>query len=303
MQQPQTQEQMRFFTRFTFLTFIFLFSASFLIKRIDYRKGMFNNVCKDLKHDALVYFVFVDNKTTSPWTEFDIQSTIDSVGVAVRWLQEQARKNNIPLKIKSDYYIGPEFSTINRSLPQGSVSSSLTEPNVPAGVKNINAWADVIAKRIGTTLNISEKDGIPGIKSPRTKERLIAYLRDAYQVESVALIFFVNNYFKSDISIYINTFNTDDVEFAVVSYKYPSEIAHNILHLYGAADMYKTPYRRNENKIEQLQKMYPNEVMLDPYAKNISKLEISDYTKYLIGWKNDFDKDLENLFTDKAYNF
>ena len=289
--------------RVLILGFVILFSTSFSLRRIDYRHAMFKNVCKDLKHDVLLYYIFIDNKSTSPWTEYDIQSTVDSVKVAIKWLQEQARLNNVPLKIKSDYFIGTDYATISKNLPQGSVLKSVTEPNIKTGLFNINSWADGIAKRVGVTLNIPEKDGIRDIKTPRNKERLIAYLRDTYQVESVALIFMVNNYFKTDISIQINTFNTEDVEFAVVSYKYPSEIAHNFLHLYGAADMYQTPFRRNEKRIKQLQEFFPNEVMMDPYAKNISHLEISDYTKYLIGWKNDYNQTYENLFTDKAYNF
>ena len=274
--------------RLLILGFVILFATSFSLRRIDYRHAMYKNVCKDLKNDVLLYYIFIDNKSTSPWTEYDIQSTVDSVKVAIKWLEGQARMNNVPLKIKSDYFIGTDYATISKNLPQGSVFKSVTEPNIKTGLVNINSWADGIAKRIGVTLNIPEKDGIRDIKTPRNKERLIAYLRDAYQVESVALIFMVNNYFKTDISIQINKFNTEDVEFAVVSYKYPSEIAHNFLHLYGAADMYETPFRRNEKKIKQLQKFFPNEVMLDPFSKNISKLEISDYTKYLIGWKNDY---------------
>jgi len=294
---------MDYMKRVLILGFVILFSTSFSLRRIDYRHAMFKNVCKDLKHDVLLYYIFIDNKSTSPWTEYDIQSTVDSVKVAIKWLQEQARLNNVPLKIKSDYFIGTDYATISKNLPQGSVLKSVTEPNIKTGLFNINSWADGIAKRVGVTLNIPEKDGIRDIKTPRNKERLIAYLRDTYQVESVALIFMVNNYFKTDISIQINTFNTEDVEFAVVSYKYPSEIAHNFLHLYGAADMYQTPFRRNEKRIKQLQEFFPNEVMMDPYAKNISQLEISDYTKYLIGWKNDYNQTYENLFTDKAYNF
>jgi len=294
---------MDYMKRVLILGFVILFSTSFSLRRIDYRHAMFKNVCKDLKHDVLLYYIFIDNKSTSPWTEYDIQSTVDSVKVAIKWLQEQARLNNVPLKIKSDYFIGTDYATISKNLPQGSVLKSVTEPNIKTGLFNINSWADGIAKRVGVTLNIPEKDGIRDIKTPRNKERLIAYLRDTYQVESVALIFMVNNYFKTDISIQINTFNTEDVEFAVVSYKYPSEIAHNFLHLYGAADMYQTPFRRNEKRIKQLQEFFPNEVMMDPYAKNISHLEISDYTKYLIGWKNDYNQTYENLFTDKAYNF
>jgi len=113
----------------------------------------------------------------------------------------------------------------------------------------------------------------------------------------------LNNYYKSDISVQINTMNTDDVEFAVVSYKYPSEIAHNFLHLYGAADMYLTIYRKNEKKIRFLQDEFPNEIMLDPYGKNIWDLEISEYTKYLVGWTDAIRAEYESYLTDRIINF
>ncbi|MCK4745610.1 MAG: hypothetical protein KAT15_01170, partial [Bacteroidales bacterium] len=92
---------------------------------------------------------------------------------------------------------------------------------------------------------------------------------------------------------------TDDIEFVIVSYKYPSEIVHNFLHLYGAADMYETLLRRNERNIKTLAGMYPDEIMQDPYGKDLNELIISDYTKYLIGWTNDLDPVLEPLMSDK----
>ena len=70
------------------------------------------------------------------------------------------------------------------------------------------------------TIYIKEKDGIPLQKRPVNKERLIALLRDEYQVESVALLFMINNYFRSDIPLGINTLHNDDVEFAVVLIQY-----------------------------------------------------------------------------------
>jgi hypothetical protein len=282
---------------------IILVSGSFSFQKIDYRLAMRKNVCKTLKNDVLIYCIFVDNKTTAPWSEFDIKSTIDSVSKAKKWLLEQAKKNNIPISIKTDYYIGKEYSTINKSLPNASVYKSATTPNLKKGIKSLNDWADFIARKTGTTFNITQKDGIPEVKNPRNKERLIAYLRDEYKVESVALLFMVNNYYKSDISLQINTMNTDDVEFAIVSYKYPSEIAHNFLHLYGAADLYKTLFRRNEKKIKKLSELLPIEIMQDPYGKNLKDLEISEYTKYLIGWQENIDPKWEEFFTDKSTNF
>jgi hypothetical protein len=282
---------------------ILMISTSFSLQKVDYRTAMYKNVCKKLRNDVLLYIIFVDNKTTTPWSEFDIRSTIDSVGAARKWLMEQARKYNIPLNIKTDYFIGKDFSTINKSLPNVSVLKSATTPNLRGGLKSLNDWADFIARKAGATFNIVQKDGIPEVKNPRNKERLVAYLRDEYKVESVALLFMVNNYYKTDISLQINTMNTNDIEFAIVSYKYPAEIAHNFLHLYGAADLHRSLYRRNETKIKKLAALFPNEIMQDPYAKDLSKMEISEYTRYLIGWQETIDKSMDEFFTDKFMNF
>jgi hypothetical protein len=280
------------------IVFFSLLPSGYTLKKTDYRDARLKNVCKDLRGDALLYFIFIDNRATAPWTEFDIQSTIDSVRVAINWLHTQARKNNISLNIISDFYIGEEFTTITKNLPAGTVKASITEPNMKKGTALINTWADGIAKIAGNTLPIKGKDGLPEIQNPRNKERLVAYLRDVNNVESVALFFMVNNYYKTDISVQMNTMNTDDVEFAVVSYKYPSEIAHNLLHLYGAADMYNTIYRQNARKIKFLESEFPDEIMQDPYGKSIWALEISSYTKYLIGWTNDIDYKYESYLTD-----
>jgi len=277
--------------------------SSALPERIDYNLGRYNNVCKDLKNDALLYFVFIDSKETSPWTEFDIKSTIDSLSVAVKWIQAEANKSNIPLKIKTDYYIGNEYATINRSLPKGSVLQSISDPNLEKGTYSLNKWSDYVAKIAGASFYITDKDGIPVLQNPRDAERLIALLRDEYSVESVALLFMVNNYYRTDISIALNTMTQDHVEYAIVSYKYPSEIAHNFLHLYGASDLYETAFRKSDSKIRKAQQWFPNAVMQDPYAKNINDLEICDYTKYLIGWTEELNEEYKILLQDKFIKY
>jgi hypothetical protein len=113
----------------------------------------------------------------------------------------------------------------------------------------------------------------------------------------------VNNYYRNDISICVNQFSTNDVEFAIVSYKYPAIIAQNILNLFGAADLYKTLYRRNESKIELAFRYFPKDIMQDVYAKDINRMEIGDFTKYLIGWTNKLDPKYDLLLTDKFVNY
>ena len=278
----------------------FIFSSSFSFRKTDFRKGIRNNVCKDLKGSVLVYTIFVDTKTTSPWTEYDIKSTLDSIRIAVKWLTEKGLENNIDLKFTTDYYVGPEYTTIKKNLPEESIFLSVTEPNTKQGFAKINKWSDLIARKTGETFQPKNRDGLPEVRKPKNKERLIAYLRDEYNVESVVLLFMMNNYFRNDISIQVNTLHTKDIEYAIVSYKYSSEVAHNILHLFGATDLYETIYRKSTKSINFAAKQFPNEIMQDLYGKQIKTLEISEYTKYLIGWENNLSNELDFLLFDRT---
>jgi hypothetical protein len=294
---------MKLYTKLFILFFALFLFSNYSIKKMDYREGRMKNVCKNLGGEVLVYFMFVDSKETYPWTQYDIQSTIDSMEVAARWIEKKAHENNIQLKIRLDYYIGNDYATIKKNLPMGTVEETIFEPNFKKGLNSLNDWANSVAKRAGSSFEIKEKDGIPEIKNPRDKERLVSLLRDENQLESVALLYMVNNYFKEDISLPVNIYNTKDVEFAVVSYKYPAVIAHNILHLFGAADLYETPYRRHPQKLKIIEETFNSEIMQDAYGKNIESLTISDYTKYLIGWIDREPKKYSELFTDKIINF
>lgn len=294
---------MNFLKKLSLFIVIVIVSASFGLNRIDYRDGMYKNVCKDLKNNVLVYFIFVDSKVTSPWTEFDIQSTIDSLEIAIRWIEGQARVNDVQLNIISDYYIGQEYATVRKNLPYETVMKSATTPSLSKGLEELNKWADNIAKKVGTEVHIVEKDGIPEIKNPRNKERLAAHLRDEKQVESIAILYMVNNYFRDDISIAVNQMDTEDIEFAIVSYKYPASIAQNILNLFGASDLSKNVYRRNEKKIKLAKEFFPKDIMQDVYAKSLNDLEIGEYTQYLIGWTTHLDPKYQPLLTDKIINY
>lgn len=289
--------------RILLFVLVLLVFQSFGVKRIDYERGRHNNVCKELKDNVLIYFIFIDSKDTYPWTEFDMRSTMDSLKIAIQWLEEQAKERGIPLNIISDYYVGEEYSTIKKGLPFGSVVNSITEPRFKKGLEALNDWADNLAKKAGVSFDMVDKDGVPEIKNPRNKERLIAYLRDEKQVESVALLYLMNNYFKNDISIPVNHLGTDDVEFAIVSYKYPSIITQNILYLFGAADLSSSPYRKNEKKIKMAQEYFPNDIMQDVYAKSIYSCTIGEFTAYLIGWEKSLDSKYKSLLTDNIMNF
>ncbi len=78
---------------------------------IDFSAGRYNNVCKSLHNDVLFILYLWIARTTYPWSEFDILTTIDSIKLAAHWLEKEAKALGIPLHIKTDFYIGDEYTT------------------------------------------------------------------------------------------------------------------------------------------------------------------------------------------------
>ena len=122
-------------------------------------------------------------------------------------------------------------------------------------------------------------------------------------MESVALVLLLNNYYREDISIAVNTLHSNDVEFCIVSYKYPSEIAHTFLNLFGATDLHESPFRKSKRRIRLAQELYPFDIMQDPYARDINDLEIGEFTKYMIGWSDELPSEAKLLLSDKGLLF
>lgn len=79
------------------------------------------------------------------------------------------------------------------------------------------------------------------------------------------------------------------VEGAVLYEKYntngklsSSSIAHEILHVYGAWDLYKT-FEQSESNEQRAKKLFPNSIMLKT-SYNINELSIDSLSAWLIGW-------------------
>ena len=209
---------------------IMIFSFTSSDKNVQPRN---NNVCKKLQGNVLIYLIFTQTKETYNWSEYDIQSTIDSIKIATKWLEERARENNIELKFMVDYFQGDSSKSVFLKL-NGTPKKLITNDE---GIDEINKWTDKIIK-------IATKD-------KKSKERLIANLRDQNRVESVGLFFLVNNYFKTDYSLSFNTETDANIEYSILSSKTPSIIAEEILHLFGAPYLYLHPSTNNKKNNPQ----------------------------------------------------
>lgn len=127
--------------------------------------------------------------------------------------------------------------------------------------------------------------------NPSNTERLIARIRDIHKMDDVALFYFVNNYYQKDASVVLHSAAMDKIEYGVQSYKRPSVIAHEFLHLFGALDLYITPFdsRRSARKRKDFaMKEFPDEIMAFAY-RDLDSLQISPLTEYLVGWRPQLD--------------
>jgi hypothetical protein len=258
-----------------------------------------NNVCKKLYGDVVLYTIFVDSKYTNPWTEYDIYSSIDSMQLAIDWIEKQAESKGIDLNIKLDFHQNEkEIIPIEANLTRKTLHATLLSAGSPR-------YVDQCADKIGReALRIYGPDTS---KVTRTKimakdrERLLARLRDIHKTDNVALMYFINNYYRDEISVALHTASNSEPEYAVVSFKQPPVIVHEFLHLFGALDLYISPFDRKKSAMRRkafAMKEFPNEIMAFPYRK-LDSLNISPFTEYLIGWERELDEKYVQMLTSR----
>jgi hypothetical protein len=263
-----------------------------------------NNVCKTLSGKVVLYAIFVDSKYTNPWSNYDIESTLDSIEKAVGWIEKKAIEDSIRLDISIDFHKTSQGRIpVKSDLPKKTLSATLYKKPLWSGIKDIYRWADKIAAEAGKSLP-KDTSITTNIKNDlKTRERLIARLRDIHRTDKVVLMYFINNYYKDEFSVTFDISNDNNVEFSVVSFKNPAVIAHEFLHIFGAYDLYITPFdikNKDKKKKDKLMQMFPNEIMAFTY-REINKLNISDFSKYLIGWKKELPVEYQKLLLDKGY--
>ena len=261
-----------------------------------------NNVCKKLVGHVVLYAIFVDTRYTQPWSEYDITSTLDSIYKAALWLEKLAKENNIILDVNVKYHQNGKVIPLAGNFPDKTLFKTLFSPVPSIGVPKLDRWSDRIARTAGLSLPKDTSKIIKTFNRLTDRERLIARLRDIYKTDNVAIIYFVNDYYSEDISLALHTSNRESPEYAIISYKRPAVIAHEFLHLFGALDLYISPFDRKKKSLKkkaEIMKLFPNEVMAFAY-RPIDSLNVSPFTKYLMGWDNELDEGVRQKVLGKV---
>jgi len=218
---------------------------------------------KDLKGKVLTLYVFLET-AAAPWTTEEKQSKLTELATAQQWLASQASYWNVALEcfIKP---LGKSETNQTKNVPIGNGS----------GTERID-WAKEIVKKSGyrnprqAYRKISRKMGVDNLQ-------LIIFAKAGGI--SYAMRFAKNNskrkFFMESVMLFQRYDNDAQMPVAAI-------IAHEILHLYGAWDLYTT-YAQTADRHQKAQELFPDDIMLR-VGYDLHQLKVDDLTAWLVGW-------------------
>lgn len=263
---------------------------------LDNRIFKDRNLCKKLTGEVLIYTIFVDDRKKAPWTTEEMNSFKSSVNQAANFILNESSSVGVNLSFNQQY----QEKAIVKGLPGKTVAGTREMLGSLSTMEKINKHYDGIAKMCGSL--IGQKETVtPFVKRVNNKERLVAKIRNAYQVESVVLIFANKPDYNDsktkpedyltdlNINFQMNLISNDDIEYIVTTKDNPTAIAGDILTLFGASPLVFQENKKNTEEISYVKSNFPKDVMANPLGK-IEDLNIGSYTSFLIGWHNNYEE-------------
>jgi len=241
--------------------------VSNMINDDKYRPWYNEGTCLSLKGNPYVLFLFIDDDESSWTPEAISEFWYDRVEVALGYLENKASVYGVDLQFEKGYYSTDESKETTVKY-NGVIVDNLMEKPISRD----------IFEQAATSLGFESKNALHN------------YIKDFSGKDQVAICLVVN---KPGRSYCMNQSQNDGfrfVEYCVLYTEwldnlgkcYPSSIAHEILHLFGAEDYYD-PYGEYPKRAELAKQLYPNDIM-NVALENIYDIEFGAYTAYTVGW-------------------
>jgi len=227
-------------------------------------------------------FIFVDDDgANGSWAPERRQSIEPHVDRAVRWLERKAHTFGVPLRF--EHRFGPQNTTAQK------VDIHICESDFAAGPHHAT-WQNQVAA------SIVERDG--SVASV-WEDLFSRHGLDVYKSDGQALLFGVRRYCPSVAFPFCDTQHPEFQKERGIIYDLgatfhggegqlylDSQIAHELLHLYGAIDVDSVKFPADCDAVKDLvlKNCGPHEIMRKPTQHEIDKYEVSDLTAYLVGW-------------------
>ncbi len=270
-------------------------------------QGKSANVCKELKGSTILYLIYVNDKSSKHWNDFDINQSKKAIKATEKWINKEASKNNVSLSLNVIHHsVEDSIKPIAANLTYKSVNHHLFYAE--KGIEKIHKWSNKISKLVNSDLSKTHQNIAKEIKG---RDELIYNLRKIYKTDNIALMFVLNNPIREESSVTFhnkNTFsNNNSSEYTIISQsKKPAVFAHEFLHLFGAMDFYNVNYQHikidkklrkkygrkhasigsGSNNKTYILREYPNAIMKNINLEVLDNLETTPITQYLIGWKS-----------------
>lgn len=191
----------------------------------------------------------------------------------------------LALLSESQEWIKKQALTYDQSVDFGEsgnfgLKDDIELPYIERGTASGNESVDWVSKVLYTV----------GYKSTLD---LVAWVKNNTQAAYLQVIIFVKGQGNGYAMAYSDDMDKEKyyVEGAVLYEKYngngnlaSSSIAHEILHLHGACDLYQTFEQTKANE-EKARKLFPNSIMLRT-SYDINELNVDSLTAWLIGWND-----------------
>jgi hypothetical protein len=134
---------------------------------------------------------------------------------------------------------------------------------------------------------------------------LVLHLRREYRADNVLLCLHANRSALSyNLAHYADVEGTYQAERMICYTHYPdgretatATYAHEILHLFGAGDLY-FPYDRLQRRRRLARQYFPNDIMLR-VDYDLNSLNVGSFTAYRVGWTNGLERRF-SLFEDRG---
>lgn len=229
--------------------------------RVDYDLG----TCKQLRGDVSVILFFIKDYESS-WTDNEISDfTEKEVIPGLDFLEDQAKKYGVDLELNirqthsNVFYDGEVIEDINQN--GNATINVLYKAAKELGYSSDARMISELESTYGTEvicITVFNKNGTSYALNPHRGSKTI--------IEEHCLIF---------------AYDRDDVKHNYPKGAQSSVVAHEILHLFGAEELYKNAERK-----ALAQKYYPKDIMLSA-SFFLPLNNIGDATAFYVGWTDD----------------
>ncbi len=222
-----------------------------------------------LSGSSLVFQIFVADKTSS-WSPRQKADVSRNVAHSLEFIRQRSKPYGVDVSFKEETADGAFFPGV---IP----TATFVDPK----------WTEDVVRAIRHC----------------SGNELVARLKKQFQVENVLLCLHVNKQALSyNLAHYDSVDPTYLAERMVCFTRYPdgrptaaATYAHEILHLFGAGDLY-FPYDKDTARKTMARRVFPNDVMRR-VDYDMVRLTIGPFTAYRIGWLHTL-KSEHKLFED-----